>query len=427
MIGFTGRYRGALHCHPVHPFLVYGMGANVVIQSIDDAHQQSFLSGHSNEVSAIDVSKSTGALVASGQVGTSALASKEAVVIVWDFAHRAEVYQLAGITDAVIALSFSHDETFLAASGQDGSLIIWDMHRGERVASKVEPDVVTTFAWCQTDGSRETSSKRPEYVLFACMGHEMLAYHLRYCVGSMQYVMTTERMRMPTGLKRQYLSSAVTFDSSRLFVTTNVGDVNEYRVENQTYSCSFPVCNGGANCIFTDEQGLLFVGGGDATLKCLVRQAGTWGLVDEVTLEGAVTSIAQCQSRNLLFVGTDVGKIYHVLEEKGRLRLLKMTQSETSEVVAAAFNPESSERFATLSRGGDVRVWDLSDYSVVTHVRERSSPQTPSFGSCLVFDSEENCLMTGWTSGQGGSCCTIDTKSFALDEFSKIKFSFFDC
>ena len=404
VIGYTGKYRGSLHCHPTQPVVVYGMGSNVVIQSMDDAHQQSFLSGHSNEVSALDVSKSTGALVASGQIGTRTLASKEAVVIVWDFAHRSEVYQLTGVTKQVNCLAFSHDETFLAASGEDGSLIIWDMHRGERVASKVEPEVVTTFVWSPVDVSRGRS-KRPEYVLFACMGYEVLAYRLTYSVGSMHYTMTTERMRMPTGLKRGYLSSAMTADGSQLMLTTNVGDVNTYRVDNQTYSSSFAVCNGGANAVFADTDGWLFVGGGDATLKCLVKQYGSWGLVDELALHGAVTCIAKCRPRSVLFVGTDAGRIYQVRVDNGMLTLDRTTQSETSEVVAAAFSPRSSESFATLARAGDVRVWDLSDYSVVAHARERCNPQSPSLGACMVFDSIEDHVLTGWTSGQGKYYC----------------------
>ena len=70
VIGYTGKAGNTLHYHPTQPnTIVYGMGAVVVIQNLQDAHQQDFLRGHDNEISAIAVS-TDGGLVASGQLGS---------------------------------------------------------------------------------------------------------------------------------------------------------------------------------------------------------------------------------------------------------------------------------------------------------------------------------------------------------------------
>jgi hypothetical protein len=56
-----------------HPFdkdnVIYNIGGLLVIENINDKHQQQFLRGHDMEISAITVSNS-GQLIATGQLGT---------------------------------------------------------------------------------------------------------------------------------------------------------------------------------------------------------------------------------------------------------------------------------------------------------------------------------------------------------------------
>lgn len=57
---------GGLKVHPNRQHLIYPLGCTVVIEDITSPHKQSFLWGHSNNVSCVAVSKS-GKYVASGQ------------------------------------------------------------------------------------------------------------------------------------------------------------------------------------------------------------------------------------------------------------------------------------------------------------------------------------------------------------------------
>ena len=128
VIGYTGKASATLHYHPTESnTIVYGMGAVVVIQNLQDAHQQDFLRGHDNDISAIAVSQD-GGLIASGQLGSVLHKGFDAPVIVWDTQGRRDVHQLLGITEAVDNLSFSADARFFVATGgSNNSFYVWDM------------------------------------------------------------------------------------------------------------------------------------------------------------------------------------------------------------------------------------------------------------------------------------------------------------
>ncbi len=48
-------------------------------------------------------------------------------MIVWDYTSKRPLYRLMGITQQVLAMSFSPDERFLCAAGGDKMLFVWDM------------------------------------------------------------------------------------------------------------------------------------------------------------------------------------------------------------------------------------------------------------------------------------------------------------
>ena len=59
------------------------VGSAVVVGDLNDPHSQEFLRGHDMEVTALAISK-TGAMVASGQTGTTHRKGFGAPVIVWE-------------------------------------------------------------------------------------------------------------------------------------------------------------------------------------------------------------------------------------------------------------------------------------------------------------------------------------------------------
>ena len=112
-----GNVPGGLLVHPDASHLIYPLGNTVVIEDLTatkhDRSRQEFLSGHTNNVSCIAVSKS-GRFVASGQVTHMGF---KADVIVWDFESRSIFKKLTLHKVKVQALSFSPNDKFLVTLG----------------------------------------------------------------------------------------------------------------------------------------------------------------------------------------------------------------------------------------------------------------------------------------------------------------------
>ena len=58
VIGFTGHFPDTLKFRPAPEpqFIVYNIGAVVVVQDLADPHRQEFLQGHDAEICALDIS-----------------------------------------------------------------------------------------------------------------------------------------------------------------------------------------------------------------------------------------------------------------------------------------------------------------------------------------------------------------------------------
>jgi len=390
-IGFACGSAKVLANHPKDPqTIMVAMGCNVVMQNLKDPHVQSFLKGHDENVCFVTTSRN-GTFLASGQEGSSRLAIPDAQVIVWDLSQQLDVYHLKGLRGKVRALAFSPDEMFLAGSGDDGTLLVWDMQTGEVVGNMSGPNVATTLIW----GGLEPGSnhRRPEYSLFASVAHEVLVYRLVYSVANMQYRISKDVFRMPAGLIREYVDSCISPCGTALLLSTSVGDIYVYQLNNLIYRSSFPVCSGGANAICKIGE-FIYVGGGDGSIRQLVGCGSQWDLGQETSVSCSVTTLTSCSAGEMLLAGTNDGTIYEI--DVADMRIRRKIQSETSSIVAVSFNKKCSIRFATLSQACQVCIWDLSDYSVVVQAR----PSRRDVGLSLDFDDFDDQVLVGSASGK---------------------------
>ena len=93
MIGYTGEGAQSIQYHPTERDTLVGyIGRLVLIANVHDKHQQEFLHGHNEEVTALAVSPS-GNLIASGQGSSRCVPNSEAMVIVWDWKTRQSIYR----------------------------------------------------------------------------------------------------------------------------------------------------------------------------------------------------------------------------------------------------------------------------------------------------------------------------------------------
>lgn len=112
----VGNVPGGLLVHPQDKHnLIYPIGNTIVIKDIETG-AQIFLSGHTDNVSCVALSK-TGKYVASGQ---STYMGFKADVIVWDYKSKSLYCRLVLHKVKVEALAFSPNEKYLATlGGQD--------------------------------------------------------------------------------------------------------------------------------------------------------------------------------------------------------------------------------------------------------------------------------------------------------------------
>jgi len=389
VIGYSGHYLDTVHASPDpnKPNTYYmPVGANVVICNMDDPHDQQLLRGHDEEITAVTVSP-RGTLLASGQKGSTKSKGQEAPVLVWDLENGGkELYQLLGHTHGILRLAFSPDERFLLATGDDCLLYIWDMQTGEVVAGKKSPKPITLVAW----GAVETNGRRPTYNLSTAFSTKVFCETLAYDLKQMQYQLDSVPCTMPTtGLVRDYHVSKMSHNGEFLISGTSVGDFVVFNTQTKVFRASVPVSSNGVLSVAIDPEGNLFLGAGDGMIKKMAGRDMEWELLAEVKVQGRVVSLSISADGTELLAGTSTGKIYKALTDD--LSVMEMATSHIDAINGVAFGTHS-DTFATVSRDGSVRIWDLHEYSIVAQNSERCE------GKCISYD-ENIAVVTGWADG----------------------------
>lgn len=394
-IGFVGSIPGGLHMLPTGEDMVYASGSCLIMANLEDPHKQVFLRGHSERIGCFDVSPD-GSLAASGQVG------KVADVVVWDLAQRCEKFRLqqhdAQLEGGIAVVSFSDCGRFLLTVGllpEDGHLIVWDMQTGYIVASTERTTQITAARW----GGRIKDVKRrptthPQFVTAAKDG-------LRFWDLDPMQGLSSEPC-ITANQQRVYTALAFSPAEDRLFAGTETGDFCIFTVprrlsngdlERINLQLTVLVCGGGVRSLTTDSA-RLFVGGGDGSVTAFMADGEDDFRPTKVddNLGGAVTTISASGGR--LLYGTASGDIFERRgggPSAGKAKLV--SASPSGAVVALAYAGGDSQRFATASEDGMVRVWSAVDYSV------ESSCMTKDAGrpSSLAFSGEV--IITGWEDG----------------------------
>ncbi len=108
----TGSIPGGLISHPDGEHIIYSLGCKLIIKDTSTG-LQTFLTGHSNNVSCLTVSPS-GRFLASGQITHMGF---KADVIVWNFSDGSIHCRLSLHKVHIQAVSFSHNDKYLATLG----------------------------------------------------------------------------------------------------------------------------------------------------------------------------------------------------------------------------------------------------------------------------------------------------------------------
>jgi len=392
IIGFTGQDPHALALHPRDANIaLYGIGHVVVLSDQTDPHRQDLLRGHDSDISAVAFS-SSGRLVASGQ-GKSPYADGEQIVV-WEYESRKPVYRLSGVEGTVKCLKFSEDDRFLAAIGEGNSngndFAIWDMQNGS-VAQYVKcSKAATCLTWGATvvaDAARRV--KTPKYSLFTFHSVKVDVHFLEYDIKTMHYQLKTQLVRFPSaGLTRTYHDCAMSPATGELLAATSVGELVVFNADNLIYRAALPISSNGILSLCCQGE-YVFIGAGDGKVKKLQGNDQYWTIVGEAQLNGRITSLTLRADGEEVMVGTDTAKMYALACNDMSFRLAQ--ESNVSQINGVAFG-QKSDVFATASQDGAVRIVDLSDYSVLAHVRG------PCAAQCVTFAGDD-LVLTGWEDG----------------------------
>ncbi|OQS03653.1 hypothetical protein THRCLA_04030 [Thraustotheca clavata] len=394
VIGFTGRAKDTLHAHPKDSdVFITSMGAAVIVGRVSDSHSQEFLRAHDEEITALSVSRS-GLLLASGQLPSTRRNGAGAVIVVWELATHAQLYHLQGFSCRIIKMSFSPDDHFLLAAGQDGQVILWDLRTSEVVFTKTFASPVTILNW----GRVEEKTRRPKYTLTFAHSSQLIVNELFYDIACMQYKLESSPCSMPsTGMVREYLSASMTQTNDTLLAGTFAGELVVFNADARVFKCTIPISSNGVHSIACcPANGYIYVGAGDGMLKKLVGAHSEWNLVGQVQLIGAISGLAVACDGQTVLAGTAAGRIFRV--HATDLIVQELTVSHLAPVMACAFSGSSSESFASLSKDGSLKVWDLSSYRVKCSASENIA------GLSLCYSKHQNnnsasFLVTGWADG----------------------------
>lgn len=371
----------AIHYHPSGGEYLYPSGGSVLITPFQDAHSQLFLRGHEGPISCVAMSAS-GRWLASGE------RSRRADVLVWDYAAKRLVFRLSEHDAGVAALAFSDDERLLCSIGvaEDGPrLYVWDLMTGnicatqQRLSSAV---AAVAFGGMARDiKRRDTGSYQ-----FATVGSRML---LLWAMNPMNGELSQTKIEQ--SLVRDFTCAQFSPDRETFIAGSTSGDYAVVHVKTKRLIKTVPACSCGINSIAYFIGGIL-VGGGDGSVVVYTHEfVGT----SDVVLDGPVVGFALNTAQSELVVGTTPGSIFTVqlASNQRRLPVRLLSENHSSAVIQVAYAAGVSDQFATISCDNTIRIWDASDYSVVTKcfVADAGAP------TCLQFSLDV--LVSGWSDG----------------------------
>ena len=258
MIGYTGQHAASVQFHPTEPeTVVCFIGRLVVISNVLDPHQQEFLRGHEEEITALTISPS-GNYLASGQVSSVRVPNSEAKVIVWDFKTRQPVYSLIDLNDGnafsqnrVVQLAFSSDEAFLAGcDDQRGcKLCVWKTQTGElEVLAGKQPQL----AFLQWGRKLQGAKKHASYELYTGSNSKVVQQLLEHDPRTMQYKLSGSAMQMPSsGLSRDYYCAQMHGGYDYIVTGSSSGEMCVFNTNTLVFRACVPVSCGGVHALVT--------------------------------------------------------------------------------------------------------------------------------------------------------------------------------
>ncbi|KAI8512301.1 Cilia- and flagella-associated protein 52 [Branchiostoma belcheri] len=387
-IGFAGDVPGGLIVHPDRQHMVYPLGCTVIIQDIVSSKQY-FLSGHTNDVRCLAVSKS-GNYLASGQVTHMGF---KADVIIWDFKSCSMYCRLTLHKVKVEALAFSPNDKYLVTLGgqDDSSVVVWNIANKEAICGSPAAVSSAGITYCVKFANNNDN-------LFFTGGDGTLRVW-ELDVANRKIRPTDVNMGQ---IKRIVKCIEVKDDDNYFYCGTTSGDILAINTKTKLFQHYGPEKDKfslGVTSMALLKTGNILVGGGDGTVAVVTqavnkkdKKATFKKLANQTAkVEGGIKSVALRGEGHQFFVGTEKSQIY-------RFNFAEFTSELTRSCHFAAvrdivFPRECSELFATCSKD-DIRVWHADKGKELLRISVKE------LCHAIDFMPDGKCIVSAWNDGK---------------------------
>ncbi|XP_046988417.1 cilia- and flagella-associated protein 52-like [Schistocerca americana] len=415
--GQGGVVPGGLQVHPDGEHIVYPLGCKVVIQNWK-TKVQTFLTGHTNVICAVSISKE-GKYVASAQVNHM---GHKATVMLWEFdtlklVTKHEIHKVR-----VESVIFSCDSHYLVSLGgrDDGNVVVWDIKESE--------------ALCGCPASHGVAG---DAVLLCPTSRHPLNFISGGDVTLKLWKMEPEKRHVSYvdikigTLKRHVICSVVDAEDEYAYCGTTSGDILKIRLNYGSGSAAGvnPVLEGcyakipkkklaeGAEPSERYSKGVtaltlltekcttkVVVAAGDGTVELVKERSSPVSLkksalrlpttpklvaLKSAKLDSGATSVKIM--RDEIIAGTDQCEIYTINIATFNVSL--HITCHTDAIYDLTFPYKCSEYYATSSKN-DIRVWDAKALKELLRITVLNLTC-----ASIVFTCDGKSIISGWNDG----------------------------
>uniref|UniRef100_A0A7M4EJQ1 Cilia- and flagella-associated protein 52 n=1 Tax=Crocodylus porosus TaxID=8502 RepID=A0A7M4EJQ1_CROPO len=344
VIGFNGHIHAGLTCHPDREHLIYPLGCTVITENLNNS--QSFLHGHTNNVSCVAVSPS-GRYIASGQVTFMGF---KADIILWDYEKKELLARLSLHKGKVEKLAFSPNDLYLVSLGGQDDGNIKKQGETKLVSFTPSPSLHSTHhIFSHTGTIRVWELDLPN-----------------------RKIRSTE---CQTGqLKRVITCIIMADDDSYFYVGTTSGDILKLNTKSKLMSDYGPMkdkFSQGVTALLLLKTGELLVGTGGGIIALF--KGSNYRSIRKIQVQGGVTSLTLRGQGHQFFAGTEESQIYRINFAEFKEKCIATCHNEAiNDIIfplahtnCRCFQPDEGYLYSKacltmLFTGGfQVRVWEI--------------------------------------------------------------------
>lgn len=374
-IGFGGQIHDGLHIHPDGKHLIYTLGACIAIREIGNPKATGFLSGHTDKISCVTVSRS-GRYIASGQ---STHMGFQADICVFDFETRRLVHRMMLHKVKVQALAFSADELYLASIGgqDDNTLVVWDLSTGRPLCGgPAATDLSLCVKFFNNCSDKLITGGVSTLRVWDIDFHNRKINPVDVNMGN---------------IRREVRNIAVEATDTYAYCGTASGDVVCIQLQGpKNYKMIGPskkLSNGVASITLVSNGDVLAGGGGG---DVLILNKIDLSILKSVAVQGSVTSISALGDH--YFIGTSQSNVYYLNAKTFKEELRQTCHHQCVNDVVFPYN--YSELFAT-SSANDIRIWNIKTGAELLRIQVGSLEC-----NCIQFSHDGKVIVSGWSDGK---------------------------